>query len=316
MVQSSISGGLLQAYLNLHINEIKHVFAVVNLGNFKESGPYPWLVPVYADYGVFVNNSVSNSGILAIMMLTSGHETRPVPRTDTISPGLIPDGCKASLLVSAELYLMNLVGPALESKWSGKFSSFVFKGTGITNTAQFNLFDVSVGGISYTPKVAPNHFVISLEHGILNVSVQSNIDISPGITTYASQSTHYQIQLDKGKQVFNFQQVDDSVVDTHTEVDDWVTWSEVAGGIVAGIAAVFTGGASEAAYGVAMGVILGAITAIPQYLELRGNQVSDQTVGSAGFAVGISSVQWNGETSFKVKESQLGNCLILGADTN
>ncbi len=315
VVTLSILRGLFTAYLQNHSSEIGHIFATVNLANYLDSDGNDWVVPTLTSYSFQSNTLVpEQKGMLAILSLTKANEDRRASLTQEVSPYAIPTGSKAGFLISDELFLMKMIAPGIEEKY-GLHNNFCFnrETSSIHNSSSFHLPDVHKSGKSYTPKVNNNDFSIGLQNGVITLNLKTHVDISPGITGYTTQLVRYKMLYENSSKSIKFEQDGQPQTDSWTHTETWVKILEGVGGALAAVLALFTGGVSEAIYGLAMGVLLGVIAAIPSFLELAvGNAASTQKMNFGVFKASMQPIQWSGVGDFNLNKAQLSNCFQIG----
>jgi hypothetical protein len=193
---------LLQDWLNAHLQEFNHTFAVVDFNaEFTREG-MEWLRPSHTGYAVAeqaVGATLENS-VFAVMCLIDG-------KTDTqglvfqVSPYAIPTGRKAGFILSSEKFLQHMMLAAVPLMFKGiqdrpvtDYFRIDNDGTRIINIKPLNLLDTKLeNGKTVKPTVKERLFSIEVNETELKISITGmEFEYSPGITvnlTYEGAAT-------------------------------------------------------------------------------------------------------------------------------
>ncbi len=321
-VETSMVNGFLQAYLDQNFDQILQTFAVINLNNHLEDDGYGWVAPTISSYAFYGNTAVPDSSFLAVLVLTGDEEdaeARLNKLTQEVSAGAIPIGSDAGFLISAELFMENMLLPGLQDQ--DKFehaadADFQFDTSvyGLTNEEKFTIDTIEYGGITYHPYSEAQDFTIKLENGRIVINVKATMDISPGIVGHMEATSKYKMEFDENTQKLTLVRDGDPDTDHHVDIATWVIVTEAVAGVIAAVIAFGVGKITESIIkGIAVLVIEEIIVAIPNWIEIQAESVAeDLEISFALLKKGIYTTKWKSTQDFHLNTALLENCLQLG----
>jgi hypothetical protein len=310
--------GLLEKWLNEHLDAFDHVFATANLNRPAASGAFQWLQPTYTAYA-YSDLGTSDDGALGVLCMTEGRSAEGL--VQQISPKALPDGQRAGFQISKQRVLSNLLLPAMPSVFKGS-SAADYKlspsGDTIVNATQTVNFHVQPEGQS--PCAAQ---VLSLSITIdaqeLQMEVLTRTNLAPGIDAYCRTQTFLAIHLvDKadGTQTIGFKDAQPSVTNHWTEQAEAITVGEEILAIAAIVAAVIVGivtaGAGFAVAALIIGIVAGIAYLTTTLIETVGND--DAPPIDAVVLDCTAPIVWSDSGDFRVGSVSLNDSLQLGGD--
>jgi len=300
---------------------LKQVFASINLSTVLANDGLDWLRPALTNYCFKGNTQSPSSSFLAMLSLTGDPVAAAAKLpllTQEVSPGIVTPDVKAGYLISDQLYLQNMVLPQVHKKYEsvGNSAGMVYNADQIAvlNSNSFVVDSVKPNAISYDLHVDPNDFKIYLNGGQLKCDVRVHINVSPGIVAFMTSSATYDMVYDTKTQNYTLQEVSGSPVTDHwTKVDDGVIIGEAIAGV---IAAAIGAGIGKIAESVVVGIIaliiLGVITAIPQWIQLDGIAgVKEAEMKFDIFFDGVYTTTWAGAKAFHFCQASLVKGFLL-----
>ena len=135
--------GLMEEWLNEHVETFDFVFSTVNLNSRADQDHWQWLRPTATSYAVIDDRETLSSGIFAVLCMTEG---RPVARDQEITMDTIPAGGNAAFLISKERFLSRIfrkgvgdmldgpVTPDASRVWPDDYFTLTDNETMLTNT--------------------------------------------------------------------------------------------------------------------------------------------------------------------------------------
>jgi hypothetical protein len=319
---------LLGEWLNANVASFAYIFNTVNLDAQASNGDWQWMMPTTVGYSFAADpgGSLDNS-VFGVLCMTQ-HHAAP---TAAISPGVIPSGAQAGFVVDPGQYMENLLIPMLPDLFTGSSASdFSYSDGVVTNTASLNMQAISVGGSDKATDIPVGGLTIEISGSeIVVTTTNAHFEYSPGIDVYLNYTAWFQLQLvtkSDGTHTFSFV---DSTVAGHTspsytppqiKTAVWVTVTEVIVGIIAagvgvavGAAGPFATTAMNIALGVVLAMVITAVAAIPQYIEIAAEQKWDEMPSVDDMLTNITNtVSWPGGTVFTVTSAQFNDSLQLG----
>jgi len=156
---------------------VSYVLASVNLVPPTANS---WLTPVQSAY---VYQEVIGAGsYLAILSTVSSRDIAQLPRT--VDPELFSGGGDAAFAISEDLFLEQLIRPALPQVFGGSADASCFGYDPvkhvITAARQFGIAEVKEGAIWYTPNVTT--LSLGVVGGALAMAVNGTCDLKAGIS--------------------------------------------------------------------------------------------------------------------------------------
>jgi hypothetical protein len=162
--------------------------AVIDMNDDIQKYKLPWLKPNALG---FAGGTMADGATKAVGFFALTDRAPPLSQPSTaatkaqLSPYAIPANTDAAFLISRELFLRNLILPALAGTYSedgtGKLSSFELSGSyneKLTNVAELT-FTTDLNGVSRKTTIAINGLSLVLEGERLSVSIK-NMDIETG----------------------------------------------------------------------------------------------------------------------------------------
>ncbi|MCV0427015.1 MAG: TULIP family P47-like protein [Roseibium sp.] len=138
----------LGSFLVANADKVRFVFATVNLVPPQTNS---WLTPVKSAYAYFHREGLGE-GCLAIFSVTSDKDISNLQKK--VDPIAWPVSTEASYVVSAELFLLNVIAPGLATAFNTDTSAFAYDSTQdlLVNTRPLNAKSVKSGAITYYPR--------------------------------------------------------------------------------------------------------------------------------------------------------------------
>lgn len=277
-----IMQGLLGSWFNANLGAFTQVFNTVSLNNLNQDGSYPYLTPTYTGYGYVDgldqngNPSLADSVFGVLCRTTSG----PQPLPSEVSPQAIPQGDRGAFLMAPWLYLRYGVIPVLPDMFvNSSEADFAYDpaAQNIYNVNQVQMQDVKIGGVNYTPYIAPNSLSISITGTeiIINLT-QVHVHITAGIDLYVDHTTWQTVYLQtqsNGKQTLMYKQTRDPYTNHNVEVGKGVIIGSIIAGIIAGAIGALVGAAgfeklaARVISGVLAALLLGLLSSIAGILQ-------------------------------------------------
>jgi len=258
-------------------------------------------------------------------------ENRSRPTTQQISPNIIPPNEVAGFAVAQSRFLEKLVLPGVHTLFEGS-SQADFEvsnnGTMIRNVNEVKFKTATIDGKDYTPRIAPNQFMLTLEANEIRMEYKkATVDWAPGIKIKMDYTAFSSIKLDtnsRGEQILNYEEASPPIIDHNVELESWVIWAQVATGVVMAIATFGVGTWAQAAIeSVARQVaviiisliIAGLITAWPQILEAIATGEKDKIPPLDLMTLNATSpIKWSGSGEFELTSAKLNTALHFGGN--
>jgi|GEM_PF-2731560 len=171
-------------WLNEHISKFNQVFATVNLNAKADHDRFDWLMPTTTSYAVNDTGTLE-SGIFAVMCMT---KDRSKPRNQQVVAEVLPDGEKASFLISRERFLSQMLSggmgtmftgpikPDDDKQWPDDYFTLVDDDTMLTNTHDLYIENLDVGKEGepeyVRAEIGANNLTAKLEETYLNVHMR------------------------------------------------------------------------------------------------------------------------------------------------
>lgn len=306
-------------WLNDHLSEFRHVFAVVNLNTMIDQGEWAFVKPHYASYAYLDRETVDNS-VFAVLCMTgdrSGHHL-----AEQVAPNAIPDGCVAGFLISQRRIMADLVKPAIRLAYPGltednfKLSAdgtelYLTKGT----TVDLQAVHPDSGG-TYYPKLTK--LTVRAAGETLTVNSYTETEVVSGITANCESTHWYTMSLGTSKhgQTINFTPTQNpSIVHNISQSEGSRLTQEIIA-ITAAIALVIltvvTDGADLIVGGLVLGLLIGADLLVPALIEKLNTD--DSPAIDLVLANMVGSITWTGSQAFRLDRVGLHGALQLGGD--
>ena len=202
---------LLEDWLNANLGDFEHVFATIDVERRAASGAFQWMQPTEVAYAYTDLGSVTD-GALAILAMTGGRPATGL--VQQVSSGCIPEGQRASLLISKERVMAQLLLPGMPRAFQGATSkdfTLSQSGDSIVN-AKPVAFTVSHEGKDYPATVTT--LAVTLEGEELAFDVTTEVWLMPGVharTRTISTLSMCLTQAKDGGQTLAFRNVRDPV---------------------------------------------------------------------------------------------------------
>jgi len=279
-----------------------------------------WLRPVAVNYS-FYSNSLEANRFLAILSLT-GDPTTVSQRlqflTQQVSPGLIPANgtARAGFLISDELFLTQVILPEVQKTYSSLGNSAGMSYTSSTNSIgngnDFVIETVKPAAVTYSLRVAPGNFTLALQNGQLVNTVVARIEVSPGITSFMTSTTTYDLTINETTQTWSLTQ-SGNTSDHYTEIATWVIITETIAGLISAAIGAGIGALTKSVVKAVITCVIAALlVVIPQFIQAAG-EVAVQTEEKkfSIFSQGVYSMTWNGAVAFHFSSAYLVKGFLL-----
>jgi hypothetical protein len=246
-----------------------------------------WLQPRQSAYSF--HQPAGGDQYLAILSVTSDHDISTL--SANIDSGIASSQYPLSFAISGELFLANVILPALPAAFTGSsVSDFAYANGAITLVSQFDLSAVQVGAIWYTPNVTS--MTITINANALKNAASGSVYLDmPSAYLDFSATTDNVLSYNPAGDAFTFQKDPNPV----TSTNDRVPWYD---------------------YILTLGAVGAAITAI--VLAAVESGLSDSLSGSSlagSLSAGpATSVKWQGLEQIAVASGSLNDCFLLLAN--
>ena len=263
---------------------VSYVLAAVNL---VPPASNSWLTPVESSY---VYEEVSGGGAyLAVLSTVSSRDISQLART--VDPELFAGGGDAAFAISEDLFLEQLIRPALPQVFGGSANAGCFGYDPvkhvITAAHQFGIAEVKEGAIWYTPNVTT--LSLGVVGGSLAMAVNGNCDLKAGISMDFWVTSQYPMQYQAATAKISFGG-DPHANSGHSASIPWWFW---AGGLLV-----------EAITQIVVSVITDSLA----------SDLSSR-IGSVGLAaLAGQPVTWQGMSQFEVTGARLDGSLMISGN--
>jgi hypothetical protein len=321
-LQKALFHSALADWFNDHLDAFTYVFSVVNLNSRAAEEDFQWLKPTYTSYAYF-NGPTDEESYFGVLNLTLGGS--PDGLTNQLPPSAIPSGCQASILVSNNLFLREMILPGLTKTFSrATESDFVLNsmGTVIESVNTVTLDDIKIGLINYTPEM--QNFRLQIVGDEIQIDTLTKVNVSPGIDAFVTDTEFYKIVLvnkPDGTQTLDFAEARAPKRNHWMETAAWVTITEAIVALVGSIAAtvagkVITTAAMKIIAVIIIIIVAGILAAIPTIIAaVMDGQAADALPSIGNLVMEASSdVSWPGSSGFTLKSAQLNGSFQLGGD--
>jgi len=327
-VVQSVVTTLIIDWLNEHLIDFDHVFAMVNINEkIDKDAQWAWCKPSYTDYA-YCDAQSPDKSILGVLCMTGGRKAG-LAQLQQIDPYVIPNGGKAGFLVSPARFLHDLMLPTLPFKWKySTVNDYEIKSDADTQTGKYQhvlklkdgenirLDDVEHAGSVFTPYMTK--MSITNEDEQLIFSTYTETDVGEGVTAWCQTTHWYTIEVGSNKngQTLKYREVKTAVVEhgTHTSLGtEILKWMIIVAGVIATVVLCFvTEGAALVVGGVIIGVLVGVAVASPDIIAAVDNNTAPNldllTLNTT------DPIKWSAQNVFSLTSVQLNNALQLGGD--
>lgn len=162
-------------YLVQHAGDVRFAFASVNLIPPTTNS---WLTPKKNAYGYFLREG-SDEAFLAIFSVVTNRDISNLQRT--VDPAALPRDTNATYVISPELYLMNVIAPALSQAFNAGAGAFSYDTTEGVLRNNFRLWTKTVrsGLIDYQPWI--DNLELRSGENALQGRYSGGVDMKAGI---------------------------------------------------------------------------------------------------------------------------------------
>ena len=206
----------LQNWLIKNIGLFDHVFASVDIATKVDQGPLGWLKPTDKFYAVTSSDDAPDDitkKLFAILCMTEGNQ---MPGDHEVSPFAIPDGSRASFLISEERVMRKMILPGLPLLFAGKSTisknnpietwadpvsadDFEFSDpTTLTNNVDMRFITQELNdGTKVNPVIAKNKFNFRIHSDGLELDLTDlNFEYSHGISVHINHTAPATLTID------------------------------------------------------------------------------------------------------------------------
>jgi Clostridium P-47 protein len=261
----------LQSWLIKNISQFDHVFASVDIAEQVDTDALGWLKPTDKFYAVTSSDTDPDNidkMLFAVLCMT---ENRTNPGDHEVSPFAIPDGSRASFLISPERFMNKMMMNGLPLLFVGK-STIVQKQevdpeTGQTYTVPVETWadpvtvsDFTLANLAITNKVAMRFMTQQLDNkktvdpviaaGKFNLRFQTNgieldltdlnFDYTPGISVHINHTAPATLSIDSTRKFLL--SVGNSTTSAQVVESEGVLIAEIVGSIAAAVIGSVVGG--------------------------------------------------------------------------
>ncbi len=318
---AALASAALNTWFNQNLSSFTHVFAAVDLSAKADKDQFQWLMPTFTSYAYFDGTTPEDS-FLGVLTLTENHDNDGL--SHELAPGAIPRGSRSGFSISMDNFLRKFLLPSCPSGFKDSSASdFVLDqdDNEIVSNKELTIDSVSVGGISYHPKV--QKFSMKISGNEIRVYTLTHINISPGIDTYVETTTYNTLALNTkqdGSQVLTFQDARDTDTKHWVDVSPGITITTIVLAVIGAIAGGLTGLIENTVKNViaacVIGVVAGLIAVTPQLVaEFRANDVGDKIPAIDPLVqVATNAIRWSDSGDFQLTGVQLNESLQLLGD--
>ena len=316
---------IMAAWFNDNIDVFTYIFAVVSLNQVSEAKQFAWLKPTYTGYAYYDGNKDDpneDQAYFGVLTMTNGKP--PTGLANQLPASAIPEGQGAALLIGNELFLENMVLPAVSAAFPGSSPSdfnLTNDNTSIQLLRELELEKVKVGAIWYQP--VAQSMILQIVGDEIQTRMKIHTPISPGIDGYVLTETWNRLKLvDKpdGTQTLDWVESREPIKDSFYTKETWVTVTEI---IISVIGAVAGGVALKALTGIIrvivviiIGIVAGLAAATPTIIA---KVISE---GAAAALPPINQllteftepIEWPSTTGFILSMVQLNGSLQLSGN--
>jgi hypothetical protein len=280
---SEVGSGIANTLLD-NKDKITFIFAQTGV---VSTATATWLEPKQSTYSF--HQPVGGDQYLAILSVTSGRDISGL--SSNIDSGIASSQYPLSVAISGDLFLANVILPALPGAFSGSaLSDFTYANGAITLASQFNLSAVQAGAIWYTPTVTS--MAITINANALENATSGSVYLDmPNAYMDFSATTNNVLTYDPAGEAFTFQKDPNPVTSTNDRVP-WYDYILTLGAIGAAITAI----------------VLAAVES-----GLAGSLTGSQLAGSLSTAP-ATSVKWQGLEEITAVSGSLNDCFLLLAN--
>jgi len=297
-----------------------HVFSVVNLNQKAAEKAFFWLKPTYTSYAYFQGLDDDNS-YLAVLNQTEGRSSEGL--TNQVAASAIPPGMDGSILISTQLFMLQLVMPGLTRTFTNADAeSFTLSDSGetISSTNSIRLEPVRVGAIDYTPIM--DSFRMQIVGDEIQIRCKVSVNVSPGIDAYVDTTYFHKLGLTKkpdGSQTLTFEESGKPIINSWYNVAFWVTLTEILVTIVGAVIAAIAGPAIKEVVKsvivvVLISIVAGVAAAVPEVIAdvlTKGTADALPSIG-AMLEDATAPVTWPEASGFVLKSAELSGAFQLG----
>jgi hypothetical protein len=306
--------------LNENLSAFTHIFAVVNLNQRAAKAEFSWLKPTYTSYA-YLQGVNDESSYFAVLNQTEGRG--PEGLTNQVAASAIPEGMNASILVSNDLFMRQMVLPGMTRAFDhATADSFKLgdHGDTIESTRKVKLDAVKVAGVDYTPYM--DSFLLQVVGDEIQINSQVSINISPGVDAFIESTYKYVLGLVEkpdGSYTLGYEPVGEPVVRTWNKVELWVDLTVALVGLIAAVvgAAIVEKITTFVTKVIVIAIITligGILAAIPSLILRVIADGAAEALPPIGPMVEEATrpVTWSPDTGFTLKSAELNGSLQFG----
>jgi hypothetical protein len=319
MAKALMIGGL-SDWFNANLQQFTHIFATVNLNERLAQGEYQWLAPTFTGYA-YVDGANQQNSYLGVLCTTMGNS--PAGLISQISAAAVPQGARAGFSISQKSFLAQMVMPSLPGAFPGsKASDFALSpdGSAVVNRNKVNTKTVEHGGFTYQPVVQKLGITVSGE--ILQISVETRTEISPGITTTVSNISYIGLHLDTstGSPKLSWVQMRAPVSEHSTDVATGIKIVEAILAVIAFVITIILGILTDGAFFVIatiiVGLVIGFAAATPELIAaVAGGSVGSEVPSIDALVMNATDpIVWSGTSTLQVTSASLNGSFQIGGN--
>jgi hypothetical protein len=320
-LQDALFRAALSTWFNKNLAIFTYVFTVVNINAVAAQGQFQWLKPTYTSYA-YLNGATDESSYFGVLNMTQNNSAEGL--TNQMPASAIPDGATASLLISNESFLRNMVLPGLSKSFPNTTaSSFFLTGNDqvIENVGPIQMEDEKIGAIYYTPIM--ESFTFQVVGDEIQVNSLVKVKISAGIHAFVNGTYYSKIKLvqkpNNGGYTLDFVQSREPKVNFWSEQSDGVVITSILVGVLGGVFS-FIGGAWASTLVrrlvavIIIGIVMGLAAALPSIIAAVMDGKAAEALPSIGDLVesGVGDIKWPMSTGFAPVSVELNGSLQIG----
>ncbi|MBZ9753461.1 TULIP family P47-like protein [Deinococcus sp. HMF7604] len=180
----------------------------------------PWLQTTSSAYTSLT--AANYAGYLAILAMLDGHTK---PNATTLEASFLPgaSGSNSTTVLSGNTFLQYVIMPQLPASFQGHLSAdnlqFDRNNSRITVRHSFNLSEVKVGSINYTPVI--DEMIVNNGHNVVSISLNGHCDLYMGINMTFSYQASLPLLFSEAKQQLSFASDPFPIVHHDAEIPWW-----------------------------------------------------------------------------------------------
>lgn len=251
---------LMNEWFNDHLSDIKQIFSIILVGLKAKNTDFQWLYPSAYSYAASSSIDKNTAGFGAMTLVDGRTDTNNLSQNIDIQALSVvkPYGANLALVISKAMFVKHILLKAAVSIVKGSTSEdFVLSDTGLSlsNKKEMIWQDFDDGnGNTISPVLPENSFILDLQSDFIHLSITGAHYRPNGMCTVTmgvEQNFRYKVEKNaSGEPVFvpDEKGLGEATVNCTVKPDEWVGVMELVLGVIAGVAALISGGTGAAAW--------------------------------------------------------------------